>query len=125
MRVDHHLWHPLLVMPTQGDWLIEVPVESERRVPRDWLRICGTKKVGYECLVSMRTTPLHALLICAFAHHRVDIQHPSSTCVSLYSLLSKSASSRRFFLFSHPQMSSPSRTRRRSAGPTRLRCTRA
>lgn len=29
----------------QGDWLIEVPVEQEKRVPKDWLRVCGTKKV--------------------------------------------------------------------------------
>ncbi len=28
----------------QGDWLVEVPVEHERRVPKDWMRVCGTKK---------------------------------------------------------------------------------
>ena len=32
----------------QGEWLVEVALGSpeERRVPREWLKVCGTKKVG-------------------------------------------------------------------------------
>lgn len=28
-----------------GEWLIEVAVEQERRVPKDWHKVCSTKKV--------------------------------------------------------------------------------
>eukprot|EP00955_Chlamydomonas_euryale_P056588 356480-Chlamydomonas_euryale.AAC.2 len=29
----------------QGEWLVEVPVGSERSVPRGWHKVCSTKKV--------------------------------------------------------------------------------